>query len=199
MEKKYELTDDVISFGGTRLRRIRARRDFSDVKAGDLGGWIKKEGNLSQFGSAWVYDEAKVYGCARIDGDAKVCGYAKVYGKAQIFGGAKVCGYAEVYENAEVYGCAEVCDYAEVHGNADIRNYAVVKSDADYIVFKNFWSSGRYFTWTRSDNMWSVGCFHGTGEELIQKAYADSEISGREYERIVRYVENILADKKKQK
>ena len=42
--------------------------------------------------------------------------------------------------------------------------------------------------------MWKVGCFYGTGEELIKKAYADSEKSGREYERVVRYVENILAD-----
>lgn len=40
--------------------------------------------------------------------------------------------------------------------------------------------------------MWRVGCFYGTGEELIKKAYADSERSGREYERIVKYVEEIL-------
>ena len=42
--------------------------------------------------------------------------------------------------------------------------------------------------------MWSVGCFYGTGEELIKKAYKDSELSGREYERVVRYVESILAE-----
>ena len=39
--------------------------------------------------------------------------------------------------------------------------------------------------------MWNVGCFYGTGEELIAKAYKDSEYSGREYERIVKYVEAI--------
>lgn len=39
--------------------------------------------------------------------------------------------------------------------------------------------------------MWQVGCFYGTGKELIEKAYKDSELSGREYERIVRYVEAI--------
>jgi hypothetical protein len=42
--------------------------------------------------------------------------------------------------------------------------------------------------------MWSVGCFYGIGDELIKKAYADSEESGREYERIVKYVESILND-----
>lgn len=63
--------------------------------------------------------------------------------------------------------------------------------NADYIVFKNSWSSGRYFTWTRSNDMWKVGCFYGTGEELIKKAYADSEESGKHYEAYVKFVEQI--------
>ena len=90
-----------------------------------------------------------------------------------------------VYGNANVCGDAEVCDNAEVCGDAEVVN------NADYIVFKNWWSSGRYFTWTKSNNMWRVGCFYGTGKQLIAKAYKDSELSGREYERIVRYVEAI--------
>lgn len=81
-------------------------------------------------------------------------------------------------------------------GNAWICGDAKVCGNADYIVFKNWWSSGRYLTWTRSNNMWRVGCFFGTGEELIKKAYKDSEKSGREYERVVKYVESILADEK---
>lgn len=56
---------------------------------------------------------------------------------------------------------------------------------------KNWWGSGRYFTWTRSNDMWTVGCFYGTGEELIKKAYADSDESGSECERIIKYVELI--------
>lgn len=112
------------------------------------------------------------------EGSAWVCGNALVCGNAWVYGNAQVCG------NAQVYGNAQVCDDAQVCGNAD------------YIVFKNWWSSGRYFTWTRSNNMWKVGCFYGTVEELIKKAYADSEKSGREYERVVKYVESILADEK---
>lgn len=95
--------------------------------------------------------------------------------------------------NAWVYGNARVCGDAAVYGDATVCN------NADYIVFKNFWSSGRYFTWTRSNNKWKVGCFYGSGEELIAKAYKDSEKSGREYERVVRYVESILADEEKDK
>ena len=102
--------------------------------------------------------------------------YCWVFGDAMVFGDAKVYGNAEVYDNAKVFGDAKVSKLE------------------DYIVFKNWWSSGRYFTWTRSNDKWKVGCFYGTGEELIAKAYKDSEKSGREYERVVRFVELILKD-----
>ena len=109
-------------------------------------------------------------------------------------GDAWVSDDACVYDNACVYGSACVCGIASVCGSASVCGDAEISTDADYIVFKNWWSSGRYFTWTRSNNMWSVGCFYGTGEELIKKAYKDSELSGREYERIVKYVEEIRKD-----
>ena len=103
-------------------------------------------------------------------------------------GNSWVYGDAMVFDNARVYGDAWVCGGAWVCGDAKIEN------NSDYIVFKNWWSSGRYFTWTRSNDMWKVGCFSGTGDELIKKAYKDSEKSGREYERIVKYVEEIKKD-----
>ena len=49
----------------------------------------------------------------------------------------------------------------------------------------------RWFTYTRSNKKWRVGCFYGTGEELIKKAYADSDTSGKCYEAIVRAMEVI--------
>ena len=67
-------------------------------------------------------------------------------------------------------------------------------STSDYIAFKNNWSSGRYFTWTKSNNKWAVGWFYGTGAELIKKAYADSEDNGKHYEAYVTLVETIMKD-----
>lgn len=98
---------------------------------------------------------------------------------------------AVVRDDAMVYGNAKVCDDAMVYGEAEVYGNAIVEKKSDYIVFKNWWSSGRYFTWTRSNDMWSVGCFYGTGEELIKKAYKGSEEKGREYARIVKYVKSI--------
>ena len=39
--------------------------------------------------------------------------------------------------------------------------------------------------------MWRVGCFYGTGKELIEKAYKDSEESGKMYEKYVKFVKDL--------
>lgn len=108
---------------------------------------------------------------------------------------AQVYDDAEVYGNCSIYGNCVIYGDAEVRGGAQICGDAKVSSIKDYIVFQNWWSSGRHFTWTRSNNMFSVGCFYGSGEELIDKAYKDSEKSGREYKRIVKYVNAIKKQK----
>ena len=198
MEKKFKLTEESIVFLGRTLYRIEALKDFDIVKKGDKGGYVQKEDNLSQEEDCWISDNAKVFDRAVVCGNAKVycdaivygkalvCGNAKVFGKAEVCGNAVVCDKVRVFDDAFVYDNAIVCGNAQVCGDAKIKN------NSDYIIFKNWWSSGRHFTWTRSNNMWKVGCFYGTGKELIAKAYKDSEISGREYERVVNYVEAII-------
>ena len=52
---KYELTNESLDIGTKTLFRIRALEDFSSVKAGDLGGWVESESNLSQEGTCWVF------------------------------------------------------------------------------------------------------------------------------------------------
>lgn len=90
--KKYELTAETKEIGGKILHRIRALIDIPlhDVKAGDLGGWIEAERNLSQEGSAWVADEACVTGSACVTGKALVTGEARVTGNAWVRGNARV-------------------------------------------------------------------------------------------------------------
>lgn len=58
--KKYEFTSETKMYFGRTLRQIRAIKDFSNVKAGEIGGWIEKESNLSQTGDAWVYGNANI-------------------------------------------------------------------------------------------------------------------------------------------
>lgn len=158
---------------------------------------------------AEISNEAIIMGHAFINGFAKIYGYtiikdyARVGGKVTIGGLSSIRDHAQIYGNAKLEGCSIsgriiVCDNVTISEGVVLEGIgvfvgnAVISSERDFIIFKNWWSSGRYFIWTRSNNMWSVGCFYGTSEELIKKAYKDSTLSGREYERIVKYVESIL-------
>lgn len=117
------------------LYRIRALKDFEDVMAGDLGGYIEKEENLSQEGNCWVSDEARVYDNAKVSGNARVYNDAKVFGNAQIYDNAGVFDDAEVYGNAKVYGKTEVSESAEVFGETEIFGKAQIYNGAK--VYKN--------------------------------------------------------------
>lgn len=67
MSKKYELlVDDTITFWGWKLFRIKALISFGSVEAGELGGYVSKEENLSQEGNAWVSGDARVSGDAEV-------------------------------------------------------------------------------------------------------------------------------------
>ena len=176
--KKFELTTDRIKENGTTLYRIKALIDFGDVKAGELGGYVEKETNLSQYGNAWVYGDAQVSGNARVYDDAWV------YGNAWVSDDAWVCGDAWVFDNAQVYGDAQVFDNACISGNAHISGdtlvygnawvcgNAQVSSDADYICLKGFGSRNRNTTMFRTENgniCVSCGCFIGTLQEFENK------------------------------
>ena len=94
VQRKYEFTGETKEFSGHTLHRIRAVRDFDTefchVKAGDLGGWIESEKNLDQDYTAWVADEAMVFGAASVSEEALAAGHAQVFDEAIVTGGAEV-------------------------------------------------------------------------------------------------------------
>lgn len=81
--KKYEFTGETktvpLLFENVTLHRIQAITSFENVVAGELGGWIEKEENLSQGGNAWVGGNAQVSGNAQVRGNARVGGDARVF------------------------------------------------------------------------------------------------------------------------
>lgn len=78
--KKFKLTSEfIVDISGVKLFRIKALIEFGNVKAGDLGGYIEKEENLSHMGNAWVSGNAQVSGDARVSGD-KDYAYAHGFG-----------------------------------------------------------------------------------------------------------------------
>ena len=154
--KKFELTTDCITFFGRKLFRIRALIELGDVKAGETGGYVEKEENLSQSGNAWVYGNAEVYGNALVYGDARVYGNARICGDALVYGDARICGDARVY------------------------------GDADYTYHRGYGSEFRTTTFFRlKDGRVGVrcGCFYGTLEEFrkeVREKHGDSKLA-REY------------------
>ena len=140
--KKYELTTNTKMLFGRKLFQIKALVSFGDVTAGDLGGYIEKEENLSHDGTAWVSGDALVSGNAWVSGDALVYGNARVYGDARVYGNARVSGNALVYGNA------------------------------DYICFKGFGSENRNTTMFRTKNgdvYVRCGCFTGSLKKFTEK------------------------------
>ena len=104
MTRKYELTNETTVIGDVILHRIRALIDIPKhgVNAGDLGGFIEKEYNLSHDGDCWVDNDACVFDDARVFDDAYVYEYARVYGNAYVF------------RNAYVFGDACISGYARI-------------------------------------------------------------------------------------
>lgn len=115
MLKKYAITSDyIVIMFGTKLYRIVALRDFGNVKAYELGGYVEDESNLSHEGDCWIGENAKVFDHATVTGSALVSGDAQVYGGAHITDNAFVCD------------AAQVCDGARIGGNLIIRKNAYV-------------------------------------------------------------------------
>lgn len=117
---------------GRTIYRIQALIDFSDVKAGDIGGYVESEENLSHEGDAWIYDNAAVIEGGFVCDDAKVSdkavvrGDGYVYENARVYGEADIAGTAEIYGNAKVYGKALVCGISHVCENAEVYEEAKV-------------------------------------------------------------------------
>lgn len=119
MTRKYEFTGETTNriAEGATLHRIRALRDFGDVKAGDLGGWVESESNLSHGSHCWVYDDAAVFGRGRVLQNAKVMGNSRVYDSAQVFGDA-------VIDNSDVFGSASAGNRARIENHSWVYQHA---------------------------------------------------------------------------
>ena len=84
IDKKYELTNEVMEYDGHILHRIKALKDFTIyfnindklyryyVYKDDLGGWVESEKNLSQKGNCWVCNDSYVIGNAVVSGTSVI-------------------------------------------------------------------------------------------------------------------------------
>ena len=180
---KYEFTGEVKNIGGKILHRIRAVRDIpeQDVKAGDLGGWLETEENLSHDSAAWVTGEAWVMGRAYVTDSTLVAGKALVTDSAHVMGAALVTDSARVMGEARVSGKARVTGKAWVMGTACVTGKACVSGNArvmkssDCITIGTIGSRDDTTTFYRGADgkiYVSCGCFNGSIDDFAAKVKA---------------------------
>ena len=172
MEKKYEITKETmkaIDENGDEktLHRIKALKDFGNVKKGDFGGFVENESNLSQEGDCWIFDNAiccgnaivyenamvcenamvhenasirgsaKVYGNTIIRGNTIIGDNSRIYGDVVIYGNSKILGRSRIFGNA-VLGDVESSDYARIYGDVNISDNIDICDDANIKNNKSF-------------------------------------------------------------
>ena len=121
VNQKYKITD-IVHEKYPFLHRIWALRDIGwKVKAGDLGGFVESESNLSfePGDAAWIFDDAIACGSSYVDKGSRLFGNVLVYGNMYISQGSALSGHARAEDCAYIRG-ADLCGHARASGNSMI-------------------------------------------------------------------------------
>lgn len=124
--QKYEITE-ISHEKYPFLHRIRALRDVSaEVRAGDLGGFVESESNLSfePDDTAWIFDDAIACNDAYVDKGAVLRGEAVVCDNAYISMGAVLSGHTRAEDNAYIRG-------AVLSASARASGFSMILNDKD--------------------------------------------------------------------
>lgn len=128
--KKYRLIESDRGDDNQKPYQIQALKTFTtsndtEVKEGDLGGFIGGEHNLSHEGNCWgannaeVWDQACVSENGYIGGFSALCDNAKLYGNARVMRGC-ISGNVKIYDNVEVAVKGDIDGDVEIFGNAAV-------------------------------------------------------------------------------
>lgn len=122
IQKKYKLTQ-LSHPQYPWLHRNQALKTINvRVEAGELGGFVQSEQNLSQEGECWIYDDAVCCGEAVVEQDAEL------HDGAVAAGSAVITGDACMYDRAWAGGNCCIRS-GEVKDDAAVTGEAVIKKD----------------------------------------------------------------------
>lgn len=126
LNKKYEITE-LTHPHYPWLHRIRALRDIGqEVRAGDLGGFVEHEGNLSAEpgDDAWLFDDAIACGEGYVDRNSILREEAIVREHAYVSHGTVMSGHARAEEEAYLRG-------AVLTGHVRASGFAMILSSQE--------------------------------------------------------------------
>ena len=125
--KKYKILMDkknTIEWEGHILYRIKALRNFGDVKKGDIGGFVESEYNLSHEGNCWIYNNAKAMDNSRIYDNSKMYNNSKMYGHSEMHDNS------EMYEDSVMYNDSRIYDNSAMYNNSKMRDNSVMYNNS---------------------------------------------------------------------
>lgn len=149
--RKYIINND---------NRIVAVRDFSNVCAGDIGGFVDSPYVLSHSGNCWIYDNARADRGARIFGNARVVRNAHVTNGSFIYDDAFISGHAFV-SNVRVRNSARIVGNARVE-DSDVYDHVIIGGDAIVTGGITLRDTGRV-----THNAKLTGCFTLSGDYYL--------------------------------
>ena len=120
--RKYEITNITMEFEERTLYRIRALKNFRNVKAGDLGGWVSGKHNLSQEGDCWIYDEAKCMDNARMYHNSAMYNNAVMCDFSEMHGCSEMHNYSAMLDNSRMYNCSAMYDNSRMYNDSKMYN-----------------------------------------------------------------------------
>lgn len=174
--KKYEmLQDDTIIIEKTTLYRIRALKDFGNIKKGQLGGYIEKENNLSyeKNDCSWIETEVIIKDNVKVSLNSYIVGFCVVSGNA-IIENTIIEGNASVKDFSYLKDCKLKGYKITICDNTYLKNViveSISKRDIifkDSVIFKNE-SNRKTFLITNSSN--ENMCFYGNIKIFIDDNY----------------------------
>ncbi len=105
---KFEFTGETKEFEGRTVRRIRRTAEWGASEV--PGGWLERESNLSQEGSAWVADNAVVIGSSFVKDASLIKGDAVVVD-------SRATGHVLIQDTARVQANAYVAGFMTIMGD----------------------------------------------------------------------------------
>ena len=180
--KKYEILMDeknTIEWQGRLLHRIRALRDFGDVKKDDIGGYVEKEKNLSQCGNCWIYNNAKAMDNSLVHGNSKMFDESEIHKSSIMFDNSEMHDYSVMYNNSKMYDNSVMYDNSRMYCNSRMFYNSALNNEAelygklfskvdDFIEINN--PDGRLVTCVRKGDkiLYNVGCQIEIDEETFK-------------------------------
>ena len=126
--QKYKITD-IAHEEYPFLHRIRALRDIcGEIRAGDIGGFVESESNLSAEPGdcAWIFDDAIACGSAYVSKGSVMSGHSRAEDNAYLRG-ASMTGKALASGNAQIIHDPHTMGTPILSGNCKV--YGTIQGD----------------------------------------------------------------------